>query len=251
MADSKLSALTELAATPASDDELYLRDVSEAPADESKRITIANLLAGAPTAHAASHVDATDDIQSATAAHKGVATAAQITKLDGITALADVTGSNAPQAHAASHQNAGGDEVSVVGLSGLLADDQHVLDAEVVIAAKTVKLDDLTATDDNTDLNASTTKHGLMPKGTGTANNYFKSDNSQGTLHAASTTVVGAVELAIASELDTGTDATRAVTPDSLAGASIGKRVVQLKIFDDATAVATGDGKLHFFIPPN
>ena len=52
-------------------------------------------------------------------------------KLDGIEALADVTGSNAPQAHKTSHENGGGDEVDVVGLSGLLADDQHVLDAEV------------------------------------------------------------------------------------------------------------------------
>ena len=45
MADTKLSALTELAATPANDDEVYIRDVSEAAANESKRITIANLLA--------------------------------------------------------------------------------------------------------------------------------------------------------------------------------------------------------------
>lgn len=49
MADTKLSALTELATTPASNDEVYIRDVSEAAATESKRITIANLLAGAPT----------------------------------------------------------------------------------------------------------------------------------------------------------------------------------------------------------
>ncbi len=47
MADTKLSALTELAVTPADTDEVYIRDVSEAAADESKRITIANLLAGA------------------------------------------------------------------------------------------------------------------------------------------------------------------------------------------------------------
>ena len=33
--------------------------------------------------------------------------------------------------HAAEHQNGGIDEVNVVGLTGLLADDQHVLDAEV------------------------------------------------------------------------------------------------------------------------
>ena len=44
-----------------------------------------------PTAHAGEHVDGTDDIQDATAAQKGVATAAQITKLDAIEALADVT----------------------------------------------------------------------------------------------------------------------------------------------------------------
>lgn len=47
MADTKLSALTELAATPASDDEVYIRDVSEATPSESKRITITNLMAAA------------------------------------------------------------------------------------------------------------------------------------------------------------------------------------------------------------
>jgi hypothetical protein len=46
-----------------------------------------------PSAHAATHVNGTDDIQSATAAQKGLATAAQITKLDGIEAGADVTDS--------------------------------------------------------------------------------------------------------------------------------------------------------------
>ena len=40
MADVKLSALTELAATPAVNDELYIRDVSEAATNESKRITM-------------------------------------------------------------------------------------------------------------------------------------------------------------------------------------------------------------------
>lgn len=44
-----------------------------------------------PTAHAASHVNGTDDIQDATASQKGLATAAQITKLDGIENAADVT----------------------------------------------------------------------------------------------------------------------------------------------------------------
>jgi hypothetical protein len=44
-----------------------------------------------PTAHASTHTNGTDDIQNATSAQKGLATAAQITKLDGIEALADVT----------------------------------------------------------------------------------------------------------------------------------------------------------------
>jgi len=69
-----------------------------------------------------------------------------------------------PKTHKASHENAGGDEINVAGLSGLLADDQHVLDAEVLTAAKTVKLDDFSAPDDNADLNASITKHGLLKK---------------------------------------------------------------------------------------
>ena len=43
--------------------------------------------------HASEHTDGTDNIQSATNAQKGLATAAQITKLDGIEALADVTDS--------------------------------------------------------------------------------------------------------------------------------------------------------------
>jgi len=45
MADTKLSALPELAAEPASDDEIYIRDVSEPEATDYKRITIANLKA--------------------------------------------------------------------------------------------------------------------------------------------------------------------------------------------------------------
>ena len=39
-------------------------------------------------------------------------------------------------AHATDHENDGDDEINVSGLSGLLADDQHVLDAEVVLAAQ-------------------------------------------------------------------------------------------------------------------
>ena len=44
MADTKLSALSALSAGPAETDEFYIRDVSEAAADESKRITAVELL---------------------------------------------------------------------------------------------------------------------------------------------------------------------------------------------------------------
>lgn len=43
IADSKLSALTELAASPAVGDEFYVRDISEAACCESKRITWSNI----------------------------------------------------------------------------------------------------------------------------------------------------------------------------------------------------------------
>jgi hypothetical protein len=52
-----------------------------------------------------------------------------------------------PSAHAASHQNGGGDEISVAALSGLLADDQHVLDAEVTAVIGVTPLNDLAAAD--------------------------------------------------------------------------------------------------------
>lgn len=62
---------------------------------------------------------------------------------------------------------------------------------------------------------------------------------------AASDTAAGHVELAIASEVTTGTDATRAVTPDALAGSEFGKRTIAIQVSGSAsadTALATGDG---------
>ncbi len=53
----------------------------------------------------------------------------------------------APAAHKTSHQDAGSDEISVTGLSGLLADDQHVLDAEVVTAAAAMHLNEFATPD--------------------------------------------------------------------------------------------------------
>lgn len=69
-------------------------------------------------------------------------------------------------------------------------------------------------------------------------------------LPAATTTAAGASELAIASEVNTGTDATRAITPDALAGSNAGVRYYQMIPFEFGTDCATGDGKYYFHVPP-
>lgn len=66
---------------------------------------------------------------------------------------------------------------------------------------------------------------------------------------AASDSAAGKVELAITSEVDTGTDATRAVTPDALAGSNLGTKSVVIVPFGSGDAVAIGDGTLAFTIP--
>ena len=67
---------------------------------------------------------------------------------------------------------------------------------------------------------------------------------------AASDTVSGLVELAIASEVTTGTDTARAITPDALAGSSIfGVKALSIQITAGNEAVTTGDGKAYVTIP--
>ena len=51
-----------------------------------------------------------------------------------------------------------------------------------------------------------------------------------------------AVEAAVASEVNTGTDTEKFVTPDALAGSNYGKAIVPILVFDDSADVAVGDG---------
>lgn len=67
---------------------------------------------------------------------------------------------------------------------------------------------------------------------------------------AATSSAQGKVELAIASELNTGTDADRAVTPDALAGSNYGIEYMQVALFAPGTDAATGDGAAYIHIPP-
>lgn len=65
----------------------------------------------------------------------------------------------------------------------------------------------------------------------------------------ATTTAAGVVEIATSAETTTGTDATRAVSPDGLAGSDFGKRVVAMEVFSPTTSVAVGDGAKYFRVP--
>lgn len=98
---------------------------------------------------------------------------------DGWDTLIDFDGAT-PATHAASHENGGSDEISVAGLSGLLADGQTPLAHKTSHqsgGSDAIKLDDLAAPDDNTDLNASTSSHGLLPKLSNSAASFL---NGQG-----------------------------------------------------------------------
>lgn len=64
---------------------------------------------------------------------------------------------------------------------------------------------------------------------------------------AASTTVAGTSELAIASEVNTGTSVILAVTPDALAGSNLGIRLVSFAL-NGSVALTTSDA-VYFRIP--
>lgn len=68
-------------------------------------------------------------------------------------------------------------------------------------------------------------------------------------LTTASTTRKGIIEIATIAETSTGTDGTRAVSPDGLAGSIHGEKLVYLKVIAEGTTLTTGDGKMYFTVP--
>ena len=67
---------------------------------------------------------------------------------------------------------------------------------------------------------------------------------------AASSSAAGVSELAIASEVDTGTDTARSITPDALAGSNLGESKVSIMVTDPGgDALTTGDSKAYFRVP--
>lgn len=88
-----------------------------------------------------------------------------------------------PTPHASAHEAGGHDEIRVQGLSGQLAEPQVPIGHNVSHQKNgndPIKLDNLATPDDNTDLNASTTAHGLMPKLINDAEKVFVTDGTQG-----------------------------------------------------------------------
>jgi hypothetical protein len=67
---------------------------------------------------------------------------------------------------------------------------------------------------------------------------------------SATSTSKGIAELAIASEVNTGTDAGRVITPDALAGSNLGRKIIEVVPFDRTSSIASGDGKADLVIPP-
>ncbi|MFA6897252.1 MAG: hypothetical protein WCQ96_03130 [Patescibacteria group bacterium] len=55
--------------------------------------------------------------------------------------------------------------------------------------------------------------------------------------------------MASVSDINTGTDTTKTINADALAGSNLGIRYVQMILFDFATDIATGDGKGYFVVP--
>ena len=66
---------------------------------------------------------------------------------------------------------------------------------------------------------------------------------------AATTSAAGKVELAIASEVTTGTSTSLAVTPDALAGSGYGKRIMVVDVVNPLVALSAGTGQRYVPVP--
>lgn len=71
----------------------------------------------------------------------------------------------------------------------------------------------------------------------------------KGVIGTASDTATGVIEVATTAETNTGTDATRAVSPDGLAESYAGTKSISVQVTDGTSDVATGDGKAYITIP--
>lgn len=135
--------------------------------------------------------------------------------------VSDKPASFTPSAHKTSHQNGGADAI---------------------------KLDDLAAPDDNTDLNASASAHGLLPKLNNNTSNFLRGDGAWSAIPDSSESVKGIIEQATAAETTSGA-ANLAVTPAGLARSTFGKRVIMAILLDINTSLTVGPYVGNVYIP--
>lgn len=81
------------------------------------------------------------------------------------------------------------------------------------------------------------------------SNKRYVTDANLTVIGNTSGTNTGDQPLASLSEVNSGTDATKIVTSDTLSGSYAGSKVVAIQVFDATAALATGDGKAYFRIP--
>jgi len=258
MADTKLSALTELT-TVDNADVGYIVDVSDTTqglGGTAKKVTKSNLLKEVNTA-ITSHTSNTSNPHSVTKTQVGlgnvdntsdlnkpISTATQ-SALDGKSS----TSHNHDGVYAASaHNHTGTYEPANANIQSQISSTSNphsVTAAQAGAIATGGAYSDLSTASKigtgSTQVAAGDHNH------TGTYEPASADFTSK--VSAASDTAAGKVELATTSETSTGTDTGRAVTPDGLAGSNFGIRYVQITCFDYATDIAIGDGKGYFVVP--
>ena len=83
----------------------------------------------------------------------------------------------------------------------------------------------------------------------GSATTWMRSDGAPA-VTVATTSAKGISELAVASEINTGTDTGRTITPAEFSDSIYGQIPVTVTLGTDLVAMTTGDGKAYFLIPP-
>ena len=211
------------------------------------------------SAHATSHTDGSDDIQDAQAddSTKGIATfeaddfddssgkidlAVSVTK-----ASTTDSGTATPTAHDLNIVGGEGIDTSASGVVVTIAGEaasttnkgvvELAIGSEVNTGTSTTLAVTPDALDDWTG-SAQIVTVGTLSSGDVTAQ-----------VSAASTTAAGKSEIAVASEINTGDDTTRTISPKELSDSNYGKRIMYVKVLANDTAVTTGDGKAYVTIP--
>lgn len=130
--------------------------------------------------------------------------------------------------------------------------EEVIVQASVTVAGKVelaTTAETTTGTDDTRAVTPKSLKDGYLGSTLITSLGTVTVGDTTATVSAASATVAGKIELATTTEVNTGTDATRAVTPDDLAGSYAATKSVVLYAVENATNVTVADGHIYFEVP--